>query len=504
VTLRLATGLGLAALLAVAATLYLTRLSFVPPYLMQDEVNFALQAHSIATTARDTNGRLLPVFFSEVGFEAGRDPLMIYWTALFLTVQPLSEAAVRFPSALLGVLTIALLFVLVRWWTTSDLLALVAAGCLALTPGYFTNMRLALSHTYGIPFSVLWLMCMHRALGAAPGWACAAGAMLGLGTYSYLGNTIVMPTLLATGMVVLYRSGQTRAALWSLAGFAILMAPLAYWLLHHPDRFTQLFAVYRPADGWAAWRDRLSAYWMFFNPDYLFVSGDGRMTNSTRAAGLLPLAFALLLPLGVYRLIKGDGGRLGWLIVAGFFLTPLASALSGRLEINRVQTAIPFAVLTTTAGAAAWLRHPGAGRWTAAALIAAVVLQFGVFYRDYVGSYRSGSSRWFGGDQSTAIRSVLDRLASAPARVYLDRRTPIERYWLFYAAQRGRLDLVDWPTYYTGVTADMLEAPRDSLLICEPLDPVCQTIARDSRWNRADAGRLPDGTISHEVWVKQR
>jgi len=98
----------------------------------------------------------------------------------------------------------------------------------------------------------------------------------------------------------------------------------------------------------------------------------------------------------------------------------------------------------------------------------------------------------------------LDRLASAPARVYLDRRTPIERYWLFYAAQRGRLDLVDWPTYYTGVTADMLEAPRDSLLICEPLDPVCQTIARDSRWNRADAGRLPDGTISHEVWVKQR
>jgi len=51
---------------------------------MHDEVNFALQAQSVAATGRDTNGRLLPLYFSETGFEAGRDPIVIYLTAATL------------------------------------------------------------------------------------------------------------------------------------------------------------------------------------------------------------------------------------------------------------------------------------------------------------------------------------------------------------------------------------------------------------------------------------
>ena len=92
-----------------AGSVYLTRLSYVPPYLMQDEVNFALQAQAIATTARDTNGRFMPVYFSESGFEPGRDPVMIYWTALLLTARPLSDAMVRFPTALLAVMATAMI-----------------------------------------------------------------------------------------------------------------------------------------------------------------------------------------------------------------------------------------------------------------------------------------------------------------------------------------------------------------------------------------------------------
>src|SRR5439155_16164920 len=49
-----------------AAVLYTVRLNGVPPSLSTDETAFALQAHAIATTAHDTNGRLLPLYFQMV------------------------------------------------------------------------------------------------------------------------------------------------------------------------------------------------------------------------------------------------------------------------------------------------------------------------------------------------------------------------------------------------------------------------------------------------------
>ena len=100
------TAVALGALLIAATALYSWRLAEVPAYLMHDEVNFALQAQALASTGRDTNGRLLPVYFSETGFEAGRDPVMIYVTALMFTLWPLSESAVRLPTVLTGMVSV--------------------------------------------------------------------------------------------------------------------------------------------------------------------------------------------------------------------------------------------------------------------------------------------------------------------------------------------------------------------------------------------------------------
>jgi len=48
---------------------YATRLSYSPVYLHHDEVFFALQAHSIASTGRDVYGRFFPLYF-----QIERDP----------------------------------------------------------------------------------------------------------------------------------------------------------------------------------------------------------------------------------------------------------------------------------------------------------------------------------------------------------------------------------------------------------------------------------------------
>ncbi len=84
--------------------LYARALGYVPPYLIHDEAQGALQAHAVATTGRDLTGRLLPMYFTEPEFPPGRDPALIYVTALGLTVLPFTEAGARTPTALVGVL----------------------------------------------------------------------------------------------------------------------------------------------------------------------------------------------------------------------------------------------------------------------------------------------------------------------------------------------------------------------------------------------------------------
>src|SRR5262245_44007173 len=104
------------ALGAAVALLYLTFLGYAPIYLAHDEVNFALTAHAIAHTGRDLNGERLPLVFHIVT-RYGRyytTPVVIYTTALFMRVLPLSEWAIRFPTALVGVIDVVLAFLVAR------------------------------------------------------------------------------------------------------------------------------------------------------------------------------------------------------------------------------------------------------------------------------------------------------------------------------------------------------------------------------------------------------
>ena len=338
--------------------------------------------------------------------------MLIYWTALFLTIRPLSEAAVRFPTALLAVVSVGLMFLLVRRWFRNDVAALLAAALLAFTPGYFTNARLALSITYAVPVIIAWLYCLQRALDSKqPRWAMASGVVLGIGIYTYLASVVVMPLLLVAACGVCVRRDRRGDAAQMLLGFGVMLLPLIVWLIMHPDRFTNIYVAYRPS-GMATSggvRERLTAFWMFFSPDYLFISGDGRLTNSTRQAGLFPIAFAVLIPVGLYQLVR-ERGPVGALVAFGFFLSPIATALLGHLEINRVLTAIPFGVLAAGAGASHLWAMNGAVKWIAAVLVLGVAIQFAGFQAHYLGPYRTQAGFWFGGNSRTAINLV----SSAP------------------------------------------------------------------------------------------
>jgi 4-amino-4-deoxy-L-arabinose transferase-like glycosyltransferase len=477
-----------AAACAALTALYVARLDFSPVYLINDEVNSGLQAYSLATTGRGTSGERLPVYFAEPEFPAGRDPMSIYATALLLKVVPLSETSVRLPSAIAGIVGVLLMYAAALSLFGNVRAALAAAALLALAPAYFILSRIGLPPVWPVPFMLGWLWALATFSSSRQPWRLWLGSfLLGLSGLSYLGAAAVAPFFVGGTLLWLYRIGETRPRCYALvlAGFAVPLLLVAYAVLQHPSRFADLFQYYggeaasRMADAgeraasersltsFLAWQHRISTYWNYFNPTFLFIAGDDSPRYSTGHVGVFLLPFAILIPLGVRRISAATReSRLGWLIAGLFFCTPIVASLQSDLQIKRVLPIVPFGVLLAVAGFDALSRSDR--RWirtTATVLAVAIPLQFAAFMADYYTRYRLKSGAWRSGNLRGALTQVIHDAGPGRA-VYLSSKIPNARiYWRFYAIAENAPTLVDHPVVLDTTPANLAHMPSHSLLV---------------------------------------
>ena len=510
-------GFALASVLVVAlVAIYATRLGFAPIYLVHDEVNFSLQAVSVADSGRDLNGRLLPVYFSEPEFTDGRDPMMIYATALVLQVLPLSETAVRLPTALVGVLNVLLVVWLAHRLFGDARLAIAAGAMLAFSPGHFIHSRLALSVLYPVPFVILWLIALRKVdEGGSDRWLFAGGAALGAAVYAYLAGVVMMPLYLLLTAALLAERHRARSITWAAAGFAIVLVPILLWSLAHPERYADLLRAYRPGeittqstvvDATNAivpgdWRSRLSEWWLYFDPTYLFLSGDSSLTNSTRRAGLFPLALAIFLPVGIWCLAKRRGFER--LILIGFVTAPLAIVLTGVLHLHRYRGmfVLPFGALIATYGLARFWASPRLGwRIVGTALLLSVPIQFWSFYGDYMGPYREQSSTWYGSNLRGALVEVIQHPA-ASGQTYISQSIPYaDVYWRFYSrALTGTVVAAPVPM---AATSDLPRSAAAGSVAVTAADEPLALILDQHGWLRSVTVTEPTGAPSFVVFRK--
>ena len=474
---RTSTVLSIGLLVVTGWLLYATRLGEVPVYVMHDEAQGALQAHSIATTGRDLSGRLFPLYFTEPEFPPGRDPALIYVTALGLKLLPFTEAGVRTPTALIAVLNVVLMFLAARRVFQSDAMGLIAAGMLLLTPIHFIRGRLLLSPLYSIPFILAWLWSFARfEQQRTPRRLVMAAMWLGLGAYSYLAAVVMMPVYLAVTLAVGFRRLGLGAAVKAAAAFAATLIPMVWWYVTHPERNAQIVSAYQldataesPLPRW------IGMYWSFFDPSFLFVSGDSSLINSTREAGFFPLAFAILLPIGLYDVVRSRQ-PLPLSIGIGVLTAPLVSMISGSIEMNRVMFAIPFGVLLAAYGVNVMLRaRPMAIRAAAVVLLLTIPLQFAGLYAGYFGGYGRTAAPWLAGNAREALRALMARAESRPGPIYISQEIDwVHRTWRFYAIADGRLDMIDRTSYY--FEAPPADTAPVASLICLASSARCQAL----------------------------
>jgi 4-amino-4-deoxy-L-arabinose transferase-like glycosyltransferase len=428
---------------------------------------------------------------------------------------------IRLASVMVGLVSVVLMFITARQIVKRDWLAFAAAAMLALTPAHFIHSRLAVDHLYPVPFVLGWIWCLSRFLEHRHRPTLFAGTLLlGIGMYTYLASLMLMPVYALITMVTLFRAGERspRTYLTAAAGIVVPMALLVPWYIAHPTHFTNQVNMYSVYDadrlsplqglwqlaGYQSLTTRVSVYYDGFNPSMLFFSGGSSIINGTRHSGVFLLPLAILLPIGLYRALTALT-PIHLVLLLGFFTAPIGPTVVKEMMINRMLVLLPFAVLLATLGVEYFFSGTRLRRRAGIALLILMPLQFGVFYRDYMGDYRRRSLVWFERNIRGLVEEVVSRDQREPiSSAYLSiREIPwIDYYWKFFLLKSGREDLVSRAVYFSPSEFDPASVPAGALVLSNA-DSALQKRLADSGLYRVEASiKEPTGDASFLIFER--
>lgn len=207
-------------IILVATVTRFYKLGTNPPGLYWDEAVFGYDAYSILKTAHDHHGRFLPLFFESFG--DWKLPVYHYLLVPSIAVFGLNEFAVRFPSALLGTLTVVIFYFLVRKLTNNLNLSLFCTLFLAISPWHIQFSRGGFESTAGLFFVVsgIYLFLLRR--------LTFAFLLLTLSMYSYHAYRIFTPLLVTAALFIYWSKIKVKIirVLPALVFSSVLLIPL--------------------------------------------------------------------------------------------------------------------------------------------------------------------------------------------------------------------------------------------------------------------------------------
>ncbi len=345
---RIALGL----ILATAAFLRLYHLGSNPPSLYWDEVSLGYNAYSILQTARDEHGTFLPVA-TFPAFGDYKPPGYIYTVVPSIALFGLTEFAVRFPSAVFGIASVLLMFLLGRV-LHSPRLGIVAACLLTLSPWHLQLTRGAFESNMATTLVLLGVYAWVKSTKANPWWALVAAASFALSMYTFNAQRLMAPIFAATLALVSWPhvKKNIRVYLACAATAVLLVLPLIPHLLSDEGqlryREVNIFSdvdlvtknVYRMEQdnsfGWPVLihNRRLEYAYQFldhyldhFNGDFLFVRGDINPRLSSQVVGGLYAPELIFIVVGAYALFKKKI-PFRWFLMAWLLVAPIPAGFA--------------------------------------------------------------------------------------------------------------------------------------------------------------------------------
>ena len=331
-----------------------------PPSLTWDEASLGYNAYSILKTGADEYGTKFPL--SIRSFDDFKPPLYVYLAIPSVKLFGLNEFSVRLPSAIAGVLSIISIYffvkeILQKWEEKHrELIAFVSSFFFAISPWSLQFSKAAFEGSIGLLFLILGVMFFLK--GLRNGWLfILSSASFILSIYSYHSFRLLIPLLLVfliftflgyisrkklfftifilallsftfpvySGFLKAQDSGSRLSMVTIFSDPTITSSPIERinYDKNHNDYIGELFHNRRVVYALAI----AKGYLDHFNPDFLFLHGDGGVQHHAVDMGMLYLWDLPFIAAGIYLLFKRRDRYVGILFVF-FLLAPLPSAIS--------------------------------------------------------------------------------------------------------------------------------------------------------------------------------
>ncbi|MBI2596865.1 glycosyltransferase family 39 protein [Candidatus Daviesbacteria bacterium] len=317
------------------------KIDSAPSSLTWDEAAVGYNAWTIANYGRDEYGKLFPIYFRSFGED--KQPIHIYITALFVKFLDLSEFSTRMPAAVFGTINVLLIFYLARSLFNNSYIGLLSSFFLAISPHNIHFSKFNHEANFALFFFMFGLLLFFYSLKKNKSFLSLSILSFILSMISYHAAEIAVPPVILL-LGVLYAKNLTKEkiniliSLILLLGF-ILLAIFQPRLLG-VNRFNQTVQgkndiektlLFNKTQNLLLGRVNLifSQYLSYFNPKFLFISGDKNSRLSAQGAGEFYKIDAVFLIIGVICLLY-KRSKEGLLIVGWALIAPLPGSVVGE------------------------------------------------------------------------------------------------------------------------------------------------------------------------------
>jgi len=458
-------------ILVLAAGLRFWQLGQVPPSPDWDEAALGYNAYSILETGRDEYGKQFPLILRS--FDDYKPALYVYLVVPFVKLLGLSVLAVRLPAAILGTLAVLMTYLLVKEIfgkkaKSGELIALVSAFLLAISPWHLQFSRVAFETNVGMFFNVVWVLFFLKGL-KRPRFLAISALFAGLNIYLYQAEKVFTP-LLVLAMALIYRKKLfSLNKKWLVSAIAlglVLVAPFGYLAMTTPEVFlrakgtsfasdltpflsktvTRLDRNQQAGDWLGQILDNrrityalafVDGYLSHFNFNWLFISGD-EARHHAPGMGLLLLAELPFLLWGFYSLIFSRFSRqLKLTIFAWLLLAPIPAAFSsGAPHAVRTLRMMPMIQVITGLGVIGfWGFLKDKANWLRYGLISIVsllfIFNFGYFLNQYFTqlNYFTSQDWQFGYQQAVA---EVEKISGDYQKIIVSNQPHMDQSYMFF------------------------------------------------------------------------
>lgn len=336
-------------LVAIVTRFY--KLGEAPQGLYVDEAGQGYSAYSILKTGKDEFGKSFPIVFRSL--TDFKTPVFVYLIVPLIDIFGLNAFTVRFPSFLFSILTIPVLYLLIKQLTKSVPLSQISISLLAISPWHILFGRTNFECNVALFFMLSGILAFYKAL-KNPKYLMLTAVMFAIAVPAYHSQRIITP-LIVIALVIKHRKilftkkfrfytilSAIIGILISLPTISIVGTPGFLARASGLNIFTHVRQM--PAgflenyDGVlsfivnSSWiltiREFLALYFSYLSPRYMFNLGDyGPRSSFPELATFFVWQFPFYI-WGLYILLKQKQSEFKFLILCLLLISPIPAAVT--------------------------------------------------------------------------------------------------------------------------------------------------------------------------------